>query len=189
MPRHDQVGVARDEDDAGRRRDRAPRGRRARRSARRDRRRSRRRSRSPCRPTMPDGICADLVRLLADDDRVPGVRAALVAADEVGVLGEQVDDLALALVAPLRADDHGRRHVGQSCRRPASALAPRRRSACTTGDELAARQRLTGPPYGGNTETAPKTSSAPESSDRRRFPMSTTTVPTARSVSAAAWPS
>ena len=60
--------------------------------------------------TMPDGICAELVRLVADDDRVPGVRPAVVAADDVGVLREQVDDLALALVAPLRADDHGRRH-------------------------------------------------------------------------------
>ena len=53
---------------------------------------------------------ADLVGLAVDDDRVPGVRPTLVAADEVGVLGEQVDDLALALVAPLRTDDHGGRH-------------------------------------------------------------------------------
>ena len=57
----------------------------------------------------------DLVRLLADDDRVAGVRAALVAADEVGVLREQVDDLSLPLVAPLRADDHGGWHARQSC--------------------------------------------------------------------------
>ena len=55
----------------------------------------------------------DLVRLLAHDDRVPGVGAALVAADEVGVPREQVDDLAFPLVAPLRADDHGRGHVTQ----------------------------------------------------------------------------
>ncbi len=57
---------------------------------------------------------ADLVGLAVDDDRVPRVRATLVAADEVGVLGEQVDDLALALVAPLRTDDHGGRHGRQS---------------------------------------------------------------------------
>ncbi len=56
----------------------------------------------------------DLVGLLADDDGVAGVRPTLVAADEVGVLGEEVDDLPLALVAPLRADDHGRGHVLQS---------------------------------------------------------------------------
>ncbi len=53
---------------------------------------------------------SDLVRVAAEDDRVPGVRAALVTADDVRLLGEQVDDLALALVAPLRPDDHGRRH-------------------------------------------------------------------------------
>ena len=68
---------------------------------------------------------ADLERLVADDDRVPGVRPALVAADDIGLLGEQVDDLALALVAPLRPDDHGRGH-GVSLRvsgtsRPASS--------------------------------------------------------------------
>jgi hypothetical protein len=46
-------------------------------------------------------------RLAVADDRVAGVGAALVAAHDVGVLGEQVDDLALPLVAPLGADDHG----------------------------------------------------------------------------------
>ena len=53
----------------------------------------------------------NLVRLPGDDDGVPGIRAALVTADEVGVLGEQVDDLPLPLVAPLRPDDHGRGHM------------------------------------------------------------------------------
>ncbi len=63
----------------------------------------------------------ELVRLAVGDDRVPGIRAALVAADEVGVPGEQVDDLALALVAPLSADDDGRGHgfsVGAGSVRP-----------------------------------------------------------------------
>ena len=59
----------------------------------------------------------DLVDLVADDDRVSRVGTALIAADEVGLSGKQVDDLALALVAPLRADDHSRRHVPQCCRR------------------------------------------------------------------------
>ena len=54
---------------------------------------------------------ADLERLAARDDRVPRVRTALVAADDVRVLRQQVDDLALAFVTPLRADDHGRGHV------------------------------------------------------------------------------
>ncbi len=40
----------------------------------------------------------------------PGVVAALVADDDRDVLGEEVGGLALALVAPLEADDHGRRH-------------------------------------------------------------------------------
>ena len=40
-----------------------------------------------------------------DDQRVAGVVAALEADDRLGVVGEPVDDLALALVAPLRADD------------------------------------------------------------------------------------
>ena len=80
---------------------------------------------------------ADLVRLVADHDRVAGVRPALVAADDVGVLGEQVDDLALAFVPPLRADDDGGRHgrqyaagsrgrLGAGCERhegPGSAMA------------------------------------------------------------------
>src|SRR5213076_2926138 len=39
-------------------------------------------------------------------DRVACVRAALIAHDEIGALGEHVDDLPFALVAPLRADDH-----------------------------------------------------------------------------------
>ena len=114
VPRHDQVRVARDEHE--RRRSTSPRASRSSSSS----------IRTPGSTTQPAPMAhslprddprrdlADLVRLAADDDRVPGVRAALVAADEVGLLGEQVDDLALALVAPLRADDHGRRHARQS---------------------------------------------------------------------------
>ena len=59
----------------------------------------------------------DLVGLAGDDDRVAGVRTALVAADEIRLLGEQIDDLSLALVAPLRTDDDSRGHVRQSCTR------------------------------------------------------------------------
>ena len=53
-------------------------------------------------------LAQDEVRV-ADDDGVAGVRAALVAHDQVGPLGEDVDELALALVPPLRPDDH---HAG-----------------------------------------------------------------------------
>ena len=56
----------------------------------------------------------ELPRLAADDDRVPGVGPALIAAHDVRILGEQVDDLALALVAPLRADHDGRWHLAES---------------------------------------------------------------------------
>src|SRR5262249_42883550 len=55
-----------------------------------------------------------LVRLAVDDDRVPGVRPALVATDNVRMLREEVDDLPFALVAPLRANDHGRGHETES---------------------------------------------------------------------------
>jgi hypothetical protein len=68
---------------------------------------------------------ADLEDHAIGDDGVPGVRATLVTADEVGVLREQVDDLALALVAPLRTDDYGRRHGDRGfcpkCRSPVAA--------------------------------------------------------------------
>ena len=40
-----------------------------------------------------------------DDQRVAGVVPALEPHDRRGALGQQVDDLALALVTPLGADD------------------------------------------------------------------------------------
>ena len=46
----------------------------------------------------------ELVDGAVDDEGVAGVVAALEAGDDVGALGEPVDELALALVAPLRAD-------------------------------------------------------------------------------------
>ena len=59
---------------------------------------------------MPLGDELEGVALTADDDRVAGVVPALVAHDVAVLLGEQVDDLGLALVAPLGADDDGDRH-------------------------------------------------------------------------------
>ena len=56
----------------------------------------------------------ELVGLVADDERVAGVVAALEADDAIGALRQPVDDLALALVAPLRADDHDVGHVSGS---------------------------------------------------------------------------
>jgi hypothetical protein len=53
----------------------------------------------------------ELERLVAVHDGVPGVIAALVARDDLEALGEQVDDLALPLVAPLGADDDRSAHL------------------------------------------------------------------------------
>ena len=53
----------------------------------------------------------ELEDLLADDDRVAGVVAALVADDDRHRLRQQVGCLALALVAPLQAADDCRRHL------------------------------------------------------------------------------
>ncbi len=72
-------------------------------------------------PEDPRGHVPELVRLPVGDDGVAGVRTALVAADEIRVLGQQVDDLALALVAPLRPDDDGRWHGLSCCARHAAA--------------------------------------------------------------------
>jgi hypothetical protein len=44
-------------------------------------------------------------RLVADMYGVPGVGSALIANYPIGALGEDVDELALALVPPLGADD------------------------------------------------------------------------------------
>ena len=52
-------------------------------------------------------------RLAADDDGVPGVVAALIAHDDVHLFGDEVGELALALVAPLRADHDGCGHPGR----------------------------------------------------------------------------
>ena len=52
-----------------------------------------------------------LVDLAVDDQRVAGIVAALEADHHIGALRQPVDDLALALVAPLRADDH---HIGHA---------------------------------------------------------------------------
>ena len=58
----------------------------------------------------PRGQQRQFVGLVADDQRVAGIVPALEAGDDVGPARQPVDDLALALVAPLGAD-HG--DVGQ----------------------------------------------------------------------------
>ena len=51
-----------------------------------------------------------LVGYAVDDERMAGVMTALEANDDVGLLRQPIDDLALAFVAPLRADHHHIRH-------------------------------------------------------------------------------
>src|SRR5262245_64181760 len=50
-------------------------------------------------------------------DRVPGVRPTLVTDDVIRLGREEIDDLALALVAPLRAEDAEGRHGSRAVER------------------------------------------------------------------------
>ena len=91
---------------------------------------------------------ADLERLVADDDRVPGVRPALVTADHISTLRKQVDDLALAFVSPLCADDNGRWHAPSLPERapvatgtPSRPRTPRRRLSGRTSPRRSRRGR------------------------------------------------
>ena len=54
----------------------------------------------------------ELEGLAAGDDGMAGVGPALVADDDIVLLGEQIDDLALGLIAPLQSDDTRGRHCG-----------------------------------------------------------------------------
>src|SRR3546814_16239260 len=47
---------------------------------------------------------------IADDERVSGVVPALQPDDDIGAFGKPIDDLALALIAPLGADPRYTRH-------------------------------------------------------------------------------
>ena len=51
--------------------------------------------------------------LALDDDRVAGIVASGIAGHDGKVVGEHVDNLALAFVAPLRADDDRSSHFAQ----------------------------------------------------------------------------
>ncbi len=85
----------------------------------------------------PGGDQVELEDLVAVDDRVAGVVASLKARDDVRARGEQVDDLALPLVAPLGSDDDGARHpqvslgAGQASRRSAAGGGSSRRSTAS----------------------------------------------------------
>ena len=74
------------------------------------------------RPQDPGRDQRELVGDAIDHDRVAGVRPPLVAHDHVMLIAEEVDDLSLGLVAPLKAHDTAsmarlaRSHLGQSLR-------------------------------------------------------------------------
>ena len=63
-----------------------------------------------CGRRTPVGSSESLKVWPLADDGVAGVGAAVVANDEVVLVGEEIDDLALGLVAPLQADDTGAGH-------------------------------------------------------------------------------
>ena len=52
----------------------------------------------------------ELIDIVVDDERMPGIVAALKAHHDVGLERQPIDDLALAFVAPLGADHHHIRH-------------------------------------------------------------------------------
>ena len=52
--------------------------------------------------------------LFADENRVAGVVSALIARDDIEAFGEEIDDFAFALVAPLRAEDDYVSHFDQT---------------------------------------------------------------------------
>jgi hypothetical protein len=60
----------------------------------------------------PKDACGEqreLVRLSGMNDGMPGIGPAVVADDDIMLLGEKIDDLALGFVAPLQADNTGSR--------------------------------------------------------------------------------
>ena len=56
----------------------------------------------------------ELVDDAVDDERMAGIVPTLEAHDDIRLARQPIDDLALALVAPLRADDHHIRHCVRS---------------------------------------------------------------------------
>ena len=70
--------------------------------------------RDAVRPQHPAGQQVQRVRLVADDDRVAGVVAALVAHDVLDPATEEIGGLPFALIAPLGSDEHDCWHVARA---------------------------------------------------------------------------
>ena len=83
-------------------------------------------------PHHPGRQQAQLVLDIADDQGVAGVVTALEADHHIGPLRQPIDDLALALVAPLRADHGDIAHARSPRRyRPSPAAATGFGSPCS----------------------------------------------------------
>ena len=87
-------------------------------------------------------------RAVADVHGVAGVRAALVAHHPVGALGQDVDELALPFIAPLRADDDDRAGLGNRTSRRYAAMALRPLTSPVTRARPAASRSSSGPRTG-----------------------------------------
>src|SRR5215470_11248268 len=93
----------------------------------------------------PGGQKRQLEGDAVDHQRMACIMAALEADHDVGLLGEPVDDLALALVAPLGTDhDHIRHELPFPPRRNPTTNEAHRRGAAALTDSLAPRKATTG---------------------------------------------
>ena len=87
----------------------------------------------------------ELIDLVVDDERMPGIVAALKAHHDVGLERQPIDDLAFSLVAPLSADHHHIRHGIQSpCAKvPSKGAAKNKPGATATAAPGPLRERGT----------------------------------------------
>ena len=88
---------------------------------------------------IPDGSRCRAYFSSPDDDRVAGVVAAVELHDEVDLLAEQVGRFALALIAPLGAEQRNRRHRS----RPFTRWARHMRRAPVASDRSLLRDEAT----------------------------------------------
>src|SRR5205823_4394413 len=108
--------------------------------------------------------------LAVHHQRVAGVVAAVEADHDVGAGGEEIDDLPLPFVAPLRTDDDGGRH-GQRLSCCAETICGRVRSASSTSAGTGSSTWI-------SESAMPPTRSRPSSMPAMLMPRSPRSVPT-----------
>ena len=133
----------------------------------------------------PRGHQVQHVLLAADVDGVAGVGAALVAQHPVDVLAQGVDDLALALVAPLAADDHPIVHAHLPVQGRTAAAARATRKGTPPGRGAASGNRPGGQFPSNTAFRAPQAFSStrcpdPQSSATPGLPACSVTLPSGR---------